>query len=119
MIAEEGRGSWPHLGVPIHAEPSRDDGKGEGADEAHLMHGGAPIRPPIAQAVAGGGGLLAFRVLADHVPAVVDGRIFLCLLRFASRMCPGPGWQGALGAGTCGARVTRAVSRTHKQISQV
>ena len=77
--------------------------------QAHLMHGGAPVRPPIAQAVVGGGGLLAFRVLADHVPAVVDGRLFFSLLRLAVRMDPGPGLRGALGAGTCGPRVTRAV----------
>ena len=79
MVAEEEWWGGAPVWVPNHAEPSRDDREGQGADEAHLVHGGSQVGPPFAQAMVRGRGLLAFCMLARHVAVVVELRLVLLL----------------------------------------
>ena len=96
MVAEERGLSRAPVGVQVHVESARDDREDEGADKTHLTHGGTPVGPPVAQAMAGGGCLLTFRVIAAHVSAVVDGPLPL-LLRGVGGWGPWPGPLLALG----------------------
>jgi hypothetical protein len=64
MVFEEDRRRLAEGGVSIHTEAPRNDGEGERADYADLVHRGAPVRETFTETMQRGGRLLAFFVVA-------------------------------------------------------